>query len=529
MNSAAIERIRAENIAREHELEQEDARERARSGLLNFTYYTKPDFEVAWHNRIICRELNDFYCGDTENLLLCTPPRCGKSELVSRRGPAFILGRDPDIEFISASHTDSFAKRLNRDVQRVIDSPRYRELFPETTLNGRNRVTVADGSWLRNSSIFEVVGHKGYYLCAGVGGNLTGSGADVANIDDPFRDWRDAYSDVKRESVWEWFTSVLLTRLSKRGRTCLTHTRWHSDDLAGRIEAWIKNDPDMAKRWRVVILRGIKEGTPDEHPDDPREPGQPLWPERYPLERLLRMKKLNPAVFVSLYQQRPSPPEGNIIKNAWWKVYRVMPSLNWFDQIITSIDLPFKNRKGKDPKKASKKSDFACFQVWGKKGVDVYLLHQVRDRMSWVEQKESFRRLAKEWPSAQMPANWIAHLVEAAANGEALVSEFEKKIPGLIRIYPKDDKVSRAEAIAGFVQAGNCWIPHESIAPWVADWLLEWAVFPAGANDDAVDATSQAVTHLLGNSDWIHAMPEAIDTESVWTQDGQRLVSMPYG
>lgn len=529
MSLAETERARAEAIAREYELEKEDARDRARGGLLNFTCYTKPDFEVVWHNRIICRELNAFCMGDTENLLLCCPPRVGKSEIVSRRMPAFMLGREPDLEFISASHTDSFAKRLNRDVQRVITGGRYQELFPETTLNGKNRVTVADGSWLRNSNIFEVVGRKGYYLCSGVGGNLTGSGADVANVDDPFKDWKDAYSEVKRESVWEWFTSVLLTRLSKRGRTCVTHTRWHQDDLAGRLEAWIKNDPDMAKRWKVVILRAIKEGSPDEHPDDPRDPGEPLWPERFPLDRLQRMRKLNPAVFISLYQQRPSPPEGNIVKNAWWKVYRTRPSLSWFDTIVMSIDLPFKKRKGKDPKKAAKQTDFACFQIWGKKGVDVYLLDQVHDRMSYVEQKATFKRLLKEWPSAEAPASWNAHLVEAAANGEALVSEFEKEVPGLIRKYPKDDKVSRAEAIAGFVEGGNCWIPHESIAPWVSNWLLEWAVFPAGANDDQVDATTQAVTHLLGDSDWMNAMPEAIDTESVWHQDGHRLVSMPYG
>lgn len=518
--------IDREALEREYLLELEEARARARSGLLNFTVYTKPDFEVAWHNRLLCRELNAWCDGDTENLLILSPPRVGKSELVSRRMPAYMLGREPDLEFVAASHTATFAKRLNRDVQRVITSAPYRELFPGTTLNQKNRVTVADGSWLRNSEMFEVVGRKGYYLCAGVGGSLTGSGADAASIDDPFKDWKAAYSDVTREAIWEWFTSVLLTRLSKRGRTCVTHTRWHEDDLAGRILAWIKADPALARRWRVVVLRAIKEGTPDEHPDDPREPGEALWPERFPKERLERQKKLNPAVFVSLYQQNPSPPEGNIVKNAWWRVYKVRPSLTWFDRLVMSVDLPFKDRKGKDPKKA-RQTDYAVFQVWGQKGADMYLLSQARGRMGYTQQEATFERIVNEY--RELGIVLAAELVEAAANGEALLDRLGKKIPGMVAIHPRGDKVSRAEAIAGFVQAGNCYIPDPSIAPWISDWLLEWAVFPAGANDDQVDGTTQAISWMTTDSDWRRALPEAMDADSVWMEDGKRLVSMGYG
>jgi predicted phage terminase large subunit-like protein len=492
-------------------LRLEDAQARARRGLLSFTTYTKPDFEVTWHNRIMCRELNQFIDGDVENVLILCPPRVGKSEIVSRRMPSYLLGRDPDSQVISASYGFSLAKRMNRDVQRIVTSPEYRELFPNTRLSEKNIRTMANGTWLRNSEIFEVVGHKGYYLCAGVGGSLTGSGGDVALVDDPFKDWKDAFSEVKREGIWEWFTAVLQTRLSKRGRTCITHTRWHEDDLAGRLLQWIKNDPEMAKRWRVVLLRAVKEGTPDEHPDDPREPGEALWPERFPLDRLERTKRLNPMVWVALYQQRPAPPEGNIVKTKWWQFYRVRPEMEWFDEILISVDLPFKKRK---TKKKSQMSDFAVFQLWGKKGSHFYLLDQVRDRMGYTQQEDEFIALCVRYPLA------IAKLIEAAANGEALMDRLEGKIAGLIPITPRGEKAVRAQACAPLVRAGNVFLPHESIAPWIGEYLMEWAVFPAGKNDDQIDATSQALLYWNGPGvNLADCIPIGIGKASQWSQD----------
>jgi predicted phage terminase large subunit-like protein len=428
------------------------------------------------------------------------------SELVSRRMPAFVLGLEPDLQFISASYGFSLAKRMNRDVQRIMTSAEYRELFPGTRLNEKNIRTVADGTWLRNSEMFEVVGHKGYYLCAGVGGGLTGSGGDIAGVDDPFKDWKDAFSPVKRENIWEWFTAVLQTRLSKRGRTCITHTRWNEDDLAGRLQLWLKNDPDMRKRWRVVILRAIKEGTPDEHPDDPREPGEALWPERFPLEKLERVKKLNPMVWVSLYQQRPAPPEGNIVKNHWWKFFRVWPDRSSLDEVILSADLPFK-------KKLSAKggSDFASFQIWGRRGADFFFLDHVRARMGYVEQEETFLRLVRDWPEA------MAKLIEAAANGEALIDRLRGRIPGIIAVTPRGDKLTRAMAVAPVAQAGNMWLPHESIAPWVTEYLAEWSVFPAGANDDQIDGTSQAILYFSNRINVADCAPVSLEKTSQWT------------
>jgi len=352
------------------------------------------------------------------------------------------------------------------------------------------------------------VGRKGYYLCAGIGGSLTGSGGDVALIDDPVKDWKSAISETERENVWEWYSSVLYTRLSKMGRVCLTLTRWHEDDLAGRLLARMVNDPD-ADQFTVLRLPSIKEGTDSESPDDPREVGEALWPERFPAPRLLRMKSLNEMVFVSLYQQRPAPPEGNIIKMAWWRRFKTWPNLAEFDDFALSIDLPFKRKvsaKGKG-------SDFATFQVWGRKGPDAFLLYQVRGRMGFGEQLATATTVLERWPQV------IAKLVEAKANGEALIDQLRSRVPGLIAVNPVTDKVNRAWAISPLVRAGNVWIPDDTLAPWVAEFVAEWAVFPAGANDDQVDATTQVLLYWFGGAAHVGVAPLGFEKVS-WVSEG---------
>lgn len=513
---------RSDRLERERLLRLDDARSRARRGLLNFTAYTKPDFEISWHHRLMCRYLNQLADGTITRLLITAPPRHTKSELMSRRLPAYLLGRNPDLEVISASYNAKLAQRMNRDVQRIVTSRQYKELFPDTRLNERNIRTVADGSWLRNSEMFEVVGRKGYYLCSGIGGGLTGSGGDVALIDDPVKDWQEAFSETHRENVWEWYSSVLYTRLSKFGRIGLTLTRWHEDDLAGRLLEKMKSDPE-ADQWTVVNLPAIKEGVDRECDEDPRAPGEALWSDRFPVERLNKAKRVNAMVWMSLYQQRPAPPDGNIVKTKWWQFYKVRPPLTWFDEVIISVDLPFKKKK---TSKKSQMSDYAVFQLWGKKGSQFYLLDQVRDRMGYTQQEDEFLALCARYPEA------IGKLIEAAANGEALMDRLEKKVSGLIPITPRGDKTVRAQASAPLMKARNVFLPHESIAPWVAEYLVEWAVFPAGKNDDQVDATTQALLYWNGPGvNLADCMPIGIGKASQWSQDAGSAVPVhgsPY-
>jgi len=239
----------------------------ARQKLLNFTKYTYPKYYINWHHRLLCKYLDKFISGEIKRLMIFIAPRHGKSELVSRRLPAFIFGKNPDAKVIAASYSADLARMMNRDVQRIIDSENYRELFPKTRLFGKNIRTLADNSWLRNSDIFEIVGHCGTYRACGIGGGITGMGADFAIIDDPIKNFQEAESQVFRNSIWEWYRSTLLTRMEKDDRILLTLTRWQDDDLAGRIIKLMK-EKESIEQWVIVNLPAIKED--NSNPEDPR-------------------------------------------------------------------------------------------------------------------------------------------------------------------------------------------------------------------------------------------------------------------
>lgn len=486
-----------ELLSRQVELERDDSLWRARRGLLSFTCYTKPDYEVNWHHRVLCRALNAFVQGRIRRLMISMPPRAGKSELVSRQLPAFMLGLDPNLEIIAASYGATLAERMNRDVQRVMSSREYREVFPNTRLFDKNVRTVADGSYLRNSETFEVVGHRGRYLCAGVGGPLTGHGADKAIIDDPTKNWQDAQSKLVRDRHWEWYSSVLYTRLSKNAGICLCNTRWHSDDLQGRLIAQAEADP-KADQWVVINLPAIAEKGPS--PMDPRQIGEALWPSRFPLERLQAIRKNNERVFVSLYQGRPSPPDGDVVKRVWWKRYRRAELPDRFDTMGLSADLTFSDKE---------KNDYNVLQVWGRHQANFYLLHQVRARMSFTQQLEAFGALCQTYP--QLRAKWV----ENAANGAALIDVVKKRIPGVIAVTPKGSKLARAEAIAPLIQAGNVWLPRSEDAPWVEAFLEEWTSFPNGTFDDQCDAASQGLAQLSKARSSAFSLPD-LRKSSLW-------------
>jgi len=425
------------------------------------------------------------------------PPRHGKSELVSRRLPAFILGRNPDANIIATSYGADLAARLNRDVQRIIDSPEYSEIFPDTRLFGTNVRTVAQGTWLRNSEIFEIVGHKGVYKSSGVGGAITGMGCNYGIIDDPYKNRQEASSKTVRETIWEWYTSTFYTRLEKNGQILITLTRWHEDDLAARLLKLAAEDP-AADRWMVIAFPAVAEE--NGHPSDPRRPGEALWPDRYPLKELMTIKTIIGSYeWAALYQQRPSPDEGGILNRNWWKFYQQPPAQ--FDEVLQSWDMSFKETTS---------GSFVVGQVWGRKGADKYLLDQVRDRMDFPATVQAVRTLSAKWPQA-----W-AKLVEDKANGPAVISTLKREISGLIAVEPQGSKEARAAAVSPDIEAGNVYLPDPSIAPWVHDFIEECAAFPNGANDDQVDAMTQVLNRLNSRSKIKVLTPIGIDGESRW-------------
>lgn len=283
-------------------IEQELARRAAQRTLIQFTAYTKPDYQVNWHHFLLCDYLDKFIKGDIKRLLVFMPPQHGKSELVSRRLPAYLLGKNPKYKIIGASYSSDLAQSFNRDVQRIVDSPEYADLYPETYLNGSNVRNDAKGGYLRNADIFETVGHKGFYKSVGVGGSLTGTPADIAIIDDPVKDAIEANSPTYRDRTWSWFTDVLSTRLHNESQVLITQTRWNEDDLSGRV---LKSMEKTGEKWEVLSLPAIKVNNESSY--DEREIGEALWEDRHSKKRLEQVRLSSPRTFASLYQQDPKP------------------------------------------------------------------------------------------------------------------------------------------------------------------------------------------------------------------------------
>lgn len=265
------------------------ARKKAANHYLLFVKYTKRNFIINWHHKVLAEQLQLFAEGQIKKLMVFLPPQVGKSEMSTRRLPAFLLGKYPNKRIAVCAYNQTFASKFNRDIQRIMEDPSYKNVFPKTRLNDNNGYT-------KNSEEFEIVNHKGSLKTVGIGGALTGSTVDIGIIDDPIKDAMEAYSHTFRERVWEWYNSVFTTRLHNQSQQLITLTRWHEDDLAGRI---MKQEKD----WEIIILPAIKEDYTNDL--DQREIGQAIWPERHSLERMLEIKKKNPLIFSSLYQQRP--------------------------------------------------------------------------------------------------------------------------------------------------------------------------------------------------------------------------------
>lgn len=245
------------------------------------------------------------------------------SEGSTRRLPAFVLGKNPDKKIAVVSYSAPKARKFNREIQRVIDTPEYHEIFPETTLNASNVTTIA-GSWLRNADECEIVGHRGGFKTVGVGGPLTGDPVDMLIMDDIYKDAKSAWSSTVRESIEDWYDTVAETRLHNDSQQLIVFTRWHENDLAGRLlqQQGVYDPVTNPNGWVVVVYQAIKVGAPTEY--DPRQEGEALWPERHNLEKLEAIRSRNNHVFQSLYQQDPKPLEGLMYENKF-KEYDIIP------------------------------------------------------------------------------------------------------------------------------------------------------------------------------------------------------------
>jgi len=461
----------------------------------SFTYFM--DYDSGFrdtpgkHLDVLDRALQDVSEGKIRRLIVTMPPRHGKSERVSKKFPAWHLGRNPDDEIILASYSIDLARDHSRIARSTLEN--RQDVFGITLDPDR-----------KSAESWGVAGHRGGVVAAGVGGPITGRGAKIAIVDDPVKNAEEANSEVIREKIWEWYQSTLYTRLTPDGRIIIVMTRWHEDDLVGRLlkkeREEIADGTHRGERWTVINFPAIAE----ENDVLGRKPGEPLWPEfGFDLERLNKIKQdVGSYVFNALYQQRPSAQEGNILKREWWRYYEVLPPVA---TMIISVDAAFKDEDD---------SDFVVVQVWGKNGPNCYLIDQARGRMNFPATIQTIRNMCKKYPKAALK------LIEDKANGSAIIQTLQHEIPGIVAVNPEGGKVSRVNAVSPFIEAGNVYLPRTS---WIHDFVEECAAFPNGAHDDQVDAMSQALMRFYYFSGKFPEPPKHPTVEERIVQHIERL------
>jgi predicted phage terminase large subunit-like protein len=415
-------------------------------------------------------------------LIISCPPQEGKSQRVSRRFPLWQLIHAPETRIVIASYEHGVARRWGRAIRDDI-----------ATHGASLGLTVRTD--LSAQSEWQLAGHEGGVYTTGIGGALTGRPADLMVIDDPVKGRDEADSEAYQERAWDWWMETASTRLAPGAPVVLVLTRWHQADLAGRLIA-----ADDGHLWRIVNIPAQADHRPEKGETDPlgRQPGQFMISARKRTTEQWEATKTRSLgrTWTSLYQGRPSPDAGGLFPgDDGWARYdhalwvtcndgtRIVPDAHNDDvELVQSWDMAFKDTKG---------SDFVVGQVWMRRGVTAYLLDQTRARMSFTDTCHAVRTLSARWPQA------TAKYVEDKANGTAVINALQRMVPGLIPVEPIGSKYSRAAAVSPMVPSGNIVIPTVEVAPWIADLVEEAKAFPTGANDDQVDALSQAVNQMI--------------------------------
>ena len=417
-------------------------------------------FQLAPHTELLLRKLEAVERGEIKRLIILLPPRHGKSVTTSSIFPAWYLGRHPDRQLIFASYGQELSEVFGRSVRNFLMDPVHQAVFPNCRISedssAAHRFHTTAG---------------GVYYAVGRGGPITGRGAHLLIVDDPIKDRAEANSETIRRALQEWYAYVAYTRLMPNGAVVLIETRWHDDDLAG----WLLRE-HANENWEVVSLPAIAEKD-----ESFRKEGEALWPEKYPVEILERIRDaIGSAAFTSLYQQRPSAAEGGIFKRQWWQFYGEAPR---FSQIIQSWDTGFKC--GDD-------NSYSVCTSWGLTNNGYFLLSLWRGRAEFPELRRVLIAQAERWKPS-------AILVEDRASGQSLVQELKTAtVLPVIGVKVDTDKVSRAQAVTAFVEAGKVYLPAE--APWLNDFVNELAAFPTGLHDDQVDSTTQALNYFREQS-----------------------------
>lgn len=438
----------------------------------HFAFYAsqgkwKPYNHLIYLNRF----LMDVEAGKIKRLAIFMPPRHGKTMLAGNYFPAHYLGLNPHHQVMVVGHTADFvADKHSKPVRGLVRE--HGHLFGVRLSRESSR-----------ADYWQLEGHGGGMMVAGAEGSVTGYGANLLIIDDPVKGYRSAMSPSQREHLWSWYTADVHTRLAPDAAIVLIMTRWHEDDLAGRILA---SAEEMGEEWTVVRLPALAEE------NDPlgRKPGEALCPAIRTREQLLAARALDPEWFDALYQQSPRHEQGQFFRREDFRFYRQLPDRDDIEVTICSWDLTFKNTDG---------SDYVVGQVWSKAGSGYFLRDQVRDKMTFVEALDAILAMDERHPDI------LVHVIEDKANGPAILDVLQGRLGASLEAYDPDrSKGERAHRVKLAARSGRIYLPHPDEAPWIDAYIDEFLKFrvkggrSVSAHDDQVDATSQAILWFEG-------------------------------
>ena len=401
-------------------------------------------------HRLLCEKLDEVLSGKCRRLIVSMPPRHGKSQTVSETFPSYYLMRYPDRKVIVTSKDDALATRFGLMNRRKVEE------------YGRALYGVQVSRGQASKTDWGIDGRFGGCLCVPIMGGITGHGAHLLVIDDPVKNREEADSATMREKLWNEWQNTLRTRLERGAAVIVIMTRWHEDDLAGRLLA--------QGGWETLTIPCICES---EHDALQREMGEPLCAQLgFDAEWAKQTQRdVGSRTWNALYQQRPAPQEGGLFRRDWIKRYDKLPDT--LDEWTQSWDLSFEGGKN---------SDYVGGGVWARKGSEHYLVAPVHERLDFTATIRKIRLMSAAYPQA------VKKLIENKANGPAVISALRKEIAGIVPVSPQESKTARANAVTPFFEAGNIHVPLGKAGD---DYIEELCAFPTGAHDDMVDMTSQ--------------------------------------
>lgn len=433
---------------------------------------TAQPYEYAEHLDLLSQELVKLRSrepGWPRRLLVTFPPRHGKSEMCSHWFPSWDLALEPTDKIILTSYEAEFAAHWGRNVRRTVQE-HYPIIGARITEDSK-----AAHRWETTQG--------GGMVTAGVGGPITGKGGNIVICDDPIKNAEEANSQVIRNNIWEWWVTTFLTRMERDRHgnepiLVLILTRWHEDDLAGRIML----TPEF-KFWRHLNLPALAEGD-----NDPlgRLEGDALWPKKFDGATLeSKRAEMGSRAFTALYQQRPSPVEGSAVQRSWWRWYDDAPALDQFDQIIQSWDPTFK---------AAASSDYVAGGLIGRLGNQFYILDCVHQRLNGPDTLRAIKQMDDQYPQAR----WC--LIEDTASGSMICDILERERGHIVRVKTRGrSKETRlhwgVNSVAAVIERGQVWLPRGR--SWAGKLVDEAASFPHGQHDDLIDMLVQGIEHLM--------------------------------